>query len=200
MGNTDKFDLMANIYDNDERVKLAEISSKAIKSFLNNTKNKSAMDFGCGTGLVGISLIDDFDSVLFVDSSTNMINVVDEKLKSYKIINGKTIWIDIENEKFLNAKVDCIFMAQVLLHIKDTRDVLCKLYKSLKSGGKLYITDFDKNYNINSDVVHNGFEQEALKKMLQEIGFQKVSSKTFYEGENIFMKEDATMFVLEAIK
>jgi len=54
MGNTDKFETIANIYDNPERIQIAKISSDAIREYLVDTNSKNAIDFGCGTGLVGI--------------------------------------------------------------------------------------------------------------------------------------------------
>lgn len=49
-------------------------------------------------------------------------------------------------------------------------------------------------------MVHNGFEQEALGKLTQQIGFKKIQSKTFYHVEKIFMGKDASLFILDAQK
>ena len=57
MGNTDKFEMIANKYDTPERVQIAKVSSDAIRNYLVNATNKNAIDFGCGTGLVGMNLL-----------------------------------------------------------------------------------------------------------------------------------------------
>ena len=67
MGNTDKFDSIANSYDNPERTRIAMVASDAIKEYLGDTRSKSAIDFGCGTGLVGMNLVNEFESLLFMD-------------------------------------------------------------------------------------------------------------------------------------
>ena len=67
MGNTDKFDSIANSYDNPERTHIAKVASDAIKVYLGDTKSKSAIDFGCGTDLVGMNLLNEFESLLFMD-------------------------------------------------------------------------------------------------------------------------------------
>ena len=67
MGNTDKFDSVANSYDNPERHHIAKVASDAIKEYLGDTRSKSAIDFGCGTGLVGMNLVNEFESLLFMD-------------------------------------------------------------------------------------------------------------------------------------
>lgn len=68
IGNTDKFEMIADIYDTPERIRIAEISSNATHEYLADTENKDAIDFGCGTGLVGMNLLNDFKSVLFLDT------------------------------------------------------------------------------------------------------------------------------------
>ncbi len=199
MGNIEKFDQMATNYDTPERVDIANISAKAVQSAISdNTNLKTALDFGCGSGIVGLNLIENFEMVYFLDTSVNMLKVVDEKLAKQNIINAKTILLNLEEEKDLDIKVDCIFMCQVLLHIKDHLPVLEKLSKNLNPNGQFIIVDFDKNPNITSDLVHNGFDQKELCENLKAIGFKNATSKNFHFGEKIFMNQDANMFVLKA--
>ncbi|SEN49950.1 Methyltransferase small domain-containing protein [Amphibacillus marinus] len=67
MGNTDKFDMIANNYDTAERIELASLTAHAIADKLYQTETKHAIDFGCGTGLVGLNLLAKFKSILFLD-------------------------------------------------------------------------------------------------------------------------------------
>jgi ubiquinone/menaquinone biosynthesis C-methylase UbiE len=200
MGNTDKFEMMANVYDTPERIKIAELSSDAIRGYLVDTKSKSAIDFGCGTGLVGLNLLNKFNSILFLDTSQNMINKVKLKLSELNIQKADTLCFDSEKESLSELHADYIFMAQVLLHIRDTELVLSRLYEVLKEGGHLLIVDFDKNDQIDSELVHNGFDQIELADIMTKIGYQNVQSKTFYSGSKIFMGQDASMFILDSQK
>lgn len=50
MANTDKFEMIADMYDTPERIKIAKVSSEAIQEYLVDAKSKNAIDFGCGTG------------------------------------------------------------------------------------------------------------------------------------------------------
>lgn len=118
MGNTDIFEKMASRYDTEERINIARKSADAIRSYLENSKDKQAMDFGCGTGLVGINLLEEFESILFVDSSQNMIHQMDRKIKDFEIKNASTLYFDFEKEISIDVRADYIFMSQVLLHIK----------------------------------------------------------------------------------
>ena len=200
MGNTDKFEKIANIYDTPERVKIAKVSSDAIHECLDDTKSKNAIDFGCGTGLVGINLLNDFKSMLFLDTSQNMINEINQKLSGLNIQNAATLCFDFEKDSLSDLHADYIFMAQVLLHIKDVELVLSRLYQVLNDKGHLLIVDFNKNESIVSDMVHNGFDQRELTDLMLKIGYRDIKSKTIYTGRNLFMGQDASLFILNSRK
>lgn len=200
MGNTDKFEMIANIYDTPERIQIAKVSSDAIRGYVVDAKSKNAIDFGCGTGLVGMNLLNDFHSMLFLDTSPNMINQMNQKISDFNIRNADTICFDFEKGDLSNLRADYIFMAQVLLHIHDVEFVLSRLFNVLNEGGHLIIVDFNKNEKIVSDLVHNGFNQAALTDMMTKIGYKDIQSKTFYTGSKIFMGHDASMFILDSQK
>lgn len=200
MGNTDIFEMLASRYDTDERIQIARVSAEAIREYLNDTDNKSAIDFGCGTGLVGMQLLNDFNSILFLDTSQNMINQLKQKLSEFNVQNVDTLCFDFEKKSRSDLHADYIFMAQVLLHINDVESVLSRLFDVLNAGGHLLIVDFNKNEEVVSDMVHNGFEQEKLIELMTRIGYRKIQSKTFYSGSKIFMGKDASMFILDSQK
>lgn len=200
MGNTDKFEMIANMYDTPERIHIAKISSDAIQEYLVDTRGKSAIDFGCGTGLVGMNLLDNFRSVLFLDTSPNMISQIKQKVTDLNIQNADTVCFDLEKESLSELQADYIFMVQVLLHISDAETVLSRLYDVLTEGGHLLIVDFDQNDQIVSDIVQHGFDQVELASIMTRIGLRNVQSKTFYTGSKIFMGQDASMFVLDSQK
>ncbi|QAY67554.1 class I SAM-dependent methyltransferase [Paenibacillus protaetiae] len=200
MGNTDKFEMIAAMYDTPERIQIAKLSAEAIGEYVKDAKGKQAIDFGCGTGLVGLNLLHEFNSVLFLDTSPNMIDQVKHKISRLAIQNADTLCFDFEKEGLPDLHADYIFMAQVLLHIPDAEPVLSRLYDVLNEGGHLLIVDFDRNDNVVSDIVRNGFDQAELKELMVKIGYRDVQSNTFYTGNKIFMGQDASMFVLDSRK
>lgn len=200
MGNTDKFEMIADRYDTPERVQIAKVSSDAIREYLVNAKSKNAIDFGCGTGLVGMNLLNDFGSILFLDTSQNMINQIEHKISNSNIQNADTLCFDFEKDSLSDLRADYIFMAQVLLHIKDFVSVLSKLYDVLSPEGHLIIVDFNKDDKIVSDLVHSGFDQERLTEMMSHIGYKNIQSKTFYHGSKLFMGHDASLFIMDSQK
>ncbi|MFD2681822.1 class I SAM-dependent methyltransferase [Bacillus seohaeanensis] len=196
---TNVFEEMAKRYDTEERMELAKVIVKEVRTELQNNKSDSLLDYGSGTGLVSLELADLVDSLLLVDSSEQMLEVAKAKISHRGITNSKVHYSDFTQET-PELKADVVLMSLVLLHIPDTKKILQELFNILNDGGKLIIIDFDKNDKINHPKVHNGFSHEELKKSLSEVGFTSVEMKTFYHGHRIFMNQDASMFISSSIK
>jgi ubiquinone/menaquinone biosynthesis C-methylase UbiE len=193
------FEQMAKRYDTEERIELAKVIIEEVKPELLNSKLKSLIDYGSGTGLISLELSDLVDSILLVDSSKQMLEVAKAKISHKGITNSKVFYTDFTQET-PELKVDIVLMSLVLLHIPDTKKILQELFNILNNGGKLIVIDFDKNDKINHPQVHNGFSHEELKKILSEVGFKSIEIKTFYHGNRIFMNQDASMFISSSIK
>ncbi|MFC0186730.1 class I SAM-dependent methyltransferase [Fictibacillus aquaticus] len=188
------FEQMANRYDTEERKALATVIVKEIRPQLKNSQSKSLIDYGSGTGLVSLELSDLVDSILLVDSSKQMLDVAEAKILHKEILNANVLHSDF-TQQTPELKSDIVLLSLVLLHIPDTKKILQKLYSILNDGGKLIIVDFDKNNSISHPKVHNGFAHEELKKLLSQAGFTATEMKTFYEGKQIFINQDASMFI-----
>ena len=193
------FEQMAKKYDTEERIELAKVIVKEVRPELRNSKSKSLIDYGSGTGLISLELSDLVDSILLVDSSKQMLEVAKAKISHKGITNSKVLYSDFTQET-PELKADIVLMSLVLLHIPDTKKIIQELFNILNSGGNLIIIDFDKNDKINHPKVHNGFSHEELKKRLSEVGFKSIEIKTFYYGNRIFMNQDASMFISSSIK
>jgi ubiquinone/menaquinone biosynthesis C-methylase UbiE len=193
------FEQMAKRYDTEERIELAKVIVKEVRLELRDSKSKSLIDYGSGTGLISLELTDFVDSILLVDSSNQMLEVAKAKIFHKGITNSKVLYSDFTQET-PKLKADIVLMSLVLLHIPDTKKILQEIFNILNNGGKLIIIDFDKNDKINHPKVHNGFSHEELKNKLSEIGFKSIEMKTFYHGNRIFMHQDASMFISTSIK
>ncbi len=147
-----------------------------------------------------MNLLNDFSSVLFLDTSQNMIHQIKQKISDSNIQNADTLCFDFEKDSLSDLKVDYIFMVQVLLHISDVELVLSRLYQVLKEGGHLLIVDFDQNEKVVSEMVHSGFDQAELADHMTKIGYKGIQSRTFYTGSKMFMGQDASLFILDSQK
>ncbi|MRI86454.1 methyltransferase domain-containing protein [Aerococcaceae bacterium WS4759] len=199
IGNTEQFDKMALRYDSPERIQIANIISEAMRDKITVGERVKAMDFGCGTGLIGLNLHDEFDEWVFVDASKEMLKQVDEKLAVLPI-NARTLQIDLENTTAEQEHFSCIVMSQVLLHIQDYQSVLKKLLDLLAPGGQLLIADFDENPNVQSDLVHPGFDRSKLASGLEDLGLEEVAAEIIYQADNLFMKQRAALFLMSGFK
>lgn len=200
MGNIDKFEVVATRYDTPERVNISKMIAEQLRSCIENGKQKTAIDFGCGTGLVGMELLKEFKSLCFVDASLNMARVTAQKIQQAGIPNAEVLCCNIEEGTPPNLHADYIIMAQVLLHIKDTERILQQMHAMLNERGHLLLVDFDKNEAIVSADVHDGFAQDSLISLLKKIGFASAQSRTFFYGEKMFMERDASLFLMDAAK
>ncbi|MCP1100952.1 ubiquinone/menaquinone biosynthesis C-methylase UbiE [Aequitasia blattaphilus] len=202
MGNIEIFERIAYQYDTEKRIEVAKICSDVIRTNIQqgNTKEKALVDFGCGTGLVGMEFLEDFKTVLFIDSAQKMTEVVEQKIEQLQTENATTLCLNLEEESVRDIRGDYIFIVQTLLHIKDTEFILKQLFQMLNPNGHLIIIDFDKNPTIVSQDVHNGFDQNDLKRTMEKVGFSKVQSALFYHGEKLFMNEDAALFIMDGEK
>ncbi|MCW7460731.1 class I SAM-dependent methyltransferase [Leptospira limi] len=196
---TNVFDQMANQYDTDDRIQLAKCILDQLGPFLQNTNENSLLDFGCGTGLLGIPLCSHYKNVMLCDNSSSMLEVANFKINSQGIKNAKTMSpSDLALDK--SFLVDNILLSLVLLHIPDTQSILKFPYDHLKPNGKLLIVDFCKNEKVSHPKIHTGFKLEDLESILTTIGYQTVSSNVILEEKKVFMNHDASLFLLIAEK
>ncbi|SBV90943.1 Methyltransferase type 12 [uncultured Eubacteriales bacterium] len=200
MANIDIFDRMAQGYDTPDRVQVARVTAEAIRASITDPAGKTAIDFGCGTGLVGLALAENFSSILFLDSSRSMVEQVSRKIADLRLPNASALCLDLEREVAPALRADCVFMSQVLLHIPDPVPVLSKLFGILTPGGRLIVVDFDRNDTVSSPLVHPGFDQTELAELLVSLGFHEPHSRTFYAADALFMNRHASLFLLTALK
>lgn len=197
--NEEIFNDIAKRYDSEERRHLAGIILNELKQHLGDTKSKVLLDYGAGTGLLGLELVDSFQKVHLADVSSEMVKVLNEKIELGNTKNAEAHEMNLlESDTVIKA--DVIIMSLVLLHVKDHQRLIQKLYDVLADGGEVYIVDFDKNPEVTHPKVTNGFTHENLKEMMESAGFQNVKIKNFYEGKEIFVKTDATVLIASAEK
>ena len=108
--NVNIFDMMADGYDTSKRIQIAKLTSDAIREYLVDANNKNVIDFGCGTGLVGMNLLNDFNSMLFLDTSQNMLDQIKQKIIDCNIQNP---YVSI-----LKKKVYWIYMRIIFLCLR----------------------------------------------------------------------------------
>lgn len=186
------FDNIAKKYDSEKQINLAKKIQDRVKSELQGTSDKVLLDYGCGTGLISLDLASLVKELYLVDASKEMVEIASQKIKQKDLTNTKALEANLLTMR-LPFKADIILISLVLLHVRETKVFLAKLKKQLNIGGELLIVDFDLNEKITDKRVHNGFAKNYLKEVLESVGFTQILSETFYEGEELFMNQAASL-------
>jgi len=180
-----RFDKEAKLWD--EKPRRVELANKVVEYVKREIKNSDKiLDFGCGTGLVGLN----FDNeVIGIDLSCEMVNIFNQKAK---ILNkkAKAFCLDVNN---LTQKFDVIVANMVFHHIEKIDTMLELLSMKLNKNGKLFISDLyleDGTFHDkgNDDVFHFGFEKEDFKSEY----FKIVDYSKIY---TIFKKKQFDVFI-----
>lgn len=201
------FDNRAKTWDTNKKAKRANVIANEIKKTITLKKNQSVLEFGCGTGLVSFNLYNDFKTIDLIDSSKEMIKVVEGKIASGNIDNMKAIQKDITNGDTLKSNYDVIYTSMALHHIKNLEPLIAKFHKLLNEAGELCIVDLNKVsavfHKAESDFDgHDGFEPSELETILAVHGFSDIRSHTFFEGTREIDGETIqySLFILSARK
>lgn len=199
IGHVNEFNQMAAKYDTPQNRNMAKRSTDAIRNLLDKNHTKTAIDLGCGTGNVGLDLLEDFESMLFVDASPAMIELVEKKLANMDTKKASVLCLDIEKDVQLPYKADTIILSLVLHHISDRHKLLSELYDALNKDGQLLIIEMEKQEEISSGH-HHGIDRSVLAAALTEIGFQNIQSDIFYDAKKENDEQGISRFILSARK
>lgn len=196
------FNSEAKTWDTDLRVKRAEKISKEILGDIEDKKIETGLELGCGTGLISFNLKDRINAITLVDNSKGMIEELDKKIEAYNIKNMKTWFGDIVSLEEEN-RYDLIYTSMAMHHILNLEEVIKKLYRLLKTDGKLIIVDLMKeDGSFHSDSPdfggHDGFEPDELKKILEKTGFRSIGHKVFYRDKKEILNRtvDYELFII----
>lgn len=178
------FDGMAAQWDdNPLTVERATVTANRIKSLELRTTDR-CIDFGSGTGLLGVQLSDTFSKVHLLDASSEMLRVGREKIAQANITNVDTHHVQCLSA--LSGHYSAIVTLMALHHLDNIKSFFEQAYQRLAQQGLLVIADLvteDGSFHKhNPDFTgHNGFDVELLAKLAESVGFVVESSETYYE-------------------
>lgn len=178
----DKFAGRAQKWDTDTRLEITSRFVLKIKSLVEFKKVERVLDFGCGTGLIGLNVAEDVSHMIMLDTSTDMIS----KLKS-KIADNEEKYNNIEvvNMELSESKVsnlDLIVSFMTFHHVDDIDLSLKEMYSRLIPEGQIIIGDLcleDGSFHPNSIVPHNGFDNNELINAARRAGFSQISVEVY---------------------
>ena len=167
-----EFDLLASGWDlNPVHLERSQAIADLLKKMVPLKNDWSALEFGAGTGLLSILLKDHLKEILLIDSSSEMVKVMQDKFLKAGIANLKPVMLDLEVESII-AQYDLIFNQMVFHHVENLDTILQKFNAILKPGGYLAIADLfpeDGSFHGSGFTGHQGFDPEKLAKQMDSI-------------------------------
>jgi 2-polyprenyl-3-methyl-5-hydroxy-6-metoxy-1,4-benzoquinol methylase len=157
--------------------------AQAIRHAVPLHRQMSALDYGCGTGLLSFPLKDELGPILMADSSGGMLEVVNEKIAAQGVTNMTTLQLDLLADPPPAQCFDLIVTSMTLHHVPDTDHILRLFHDLLNPGGYLCIADLDQEdgsfHGIEVDV-HHGFDQADLGRRTANAGFADIHFQTVF--------------------
>lgn len=181
------FDVKAKRWDEvPGRKERALAVAQAIHEEVAFTAGMTAMEYGCGTGLLSFALQPFPGQILLADSSTGMLEVVREKIAASGFKNMAPMQLDLSVDPLPSRRFDLILTLMVLHHIPDTLDILQKFHSMLNLSGFLCIADLNKEdgtFHQEEFHGHHGFDRMELTGWMTGVGFSKIHFSTPYSVE-----------------
>ncbi|WP_319764703.1 class I SAM-dependent methyltransferase [Maridesulfovibrio sp.] len=188
--NQDEFTRKAKKWDsNPERKRIADNFAAAVEKAVDFTEKSEVLDFGCGTGLVGLRFGKRVKTLYALDTSAAMLDMLNAKLADEDFGNVVVIPVALHEAVLRNDSLDAIFTSMAMHHVENLPEVLEQMRKLLKKDGKLVIGELlpeDGSFHGDNVVPYNGFEPEYLAEMVTNAGFYAVE----HQNLGIYNKPD----------
>jgi ubiquinone/menaquinone biosynthesis C-methylase UbiE len=180
------FDERSKDWDSDPmKVHRAKTVAEAIRGAIPLNQSMSALEYGCGTGLLSFALQSDLGQITLADTSHGMLDVLAGKISASGVTNMTPLCLDLSVDPLPPQPFDLTYSLMTLHHIDDARGILKKFHALLKPGGWLCVSDLDKEdgtfHTDGTTDVHLGFERGELQQWVEDAGFSGVKFSTAYE-------------------
>ncbi|MTK53808.1 class I SAM-dependent methyltransferase [Paludibacter sp.] len=178
------FDLAAAGWDgNSIHWERSQAIANDIKTILPIDNDWRVLEYGAGTGILSFMLKDDVKEIVMLDSSEEMVKVMQQKVADSNASNLHPTLFNMEKDDFAGEKVDLIATQMVLHHVAKIEPLLDKFYALLNPGGYIAIADLyteDGSFHGKGFDGHNGFDPKEMGEMLVAAGFKNPQYKTCF--------------------
>lgn len=179
------FDERAKDWDSDPlKIERARVVADAIRASIPLRPGMSALEYGCGTGLLSFALQPELGAITLADSSDGMLAVLADKIRSAGVTNMTPLRLDLMSDPLPLARFDMTYSLMTLHHVPDTTAILKKFSAILNPGGWLCIADLDAEDGTfhASDIkdVHPGFDRVVLEEKVWAAGFRDIAFSTAF--------------------
>lgn len=177
------FDKAATRWDDQPvRVRLMKTVGETIVREVAPARDMTVLDYGCGTGLLGLYLLPYVRSVTGADNSPGMLEILRKKIVAGGLASMRAVRLDLENDPVPEDRFNMVVVGMAMHHIADVDKVLRAFHTMLLPGGILCIADLDTEpgtfHPASVAVPQHGFDRGELKGRLCEHGFMQGKDMT----------------------
>ena len=170
-----QFDAKANGWDIEPiHWNRSKAIAERILDYLPENQTIHALEYGAGTGILSFMLSERLSKITLMDSSSEMVKVINEKIENAGVSHLEAFQYDLEKEEYTLKTFDLIYTQMVMHHMQYPEQIYSDFYKLLNPDGVLAVADLfleDGSFHGEMKNVHPGFDPEAIKQQLLEIGF-----------------------------
>jgi len=174
---TDRFNEAASTWDEKpERLQLAHAVGAEIQRRVPLSPDLEAFDFGCGTGLLTLSLQPLVGRVTGADTSAGMLDELRKKISQRHLTNVDVVLIDTAVSTRLDRRFNLIVSSMALHHVADIAPLFRRFHDLLFDGGRIALADLDREdgtfHEDSRGVCHLGFDRSEIVSLLARAGFE----------------------------
>lgn len=133
-------------------------------------------DIGAGTGFITEGLLNHPVQIMAVDESEIMLDTMRQKFAGQERIHY--LLSESEALKLADHSVDHALANMYLHHVERPSAAIAELYRILKPGGKLVITDLDEHNHEFLRMEHHdrwmGFKRDDIRAWFKQAGFSTI--------------------------
>lgn len=140
-------------------------------------------DFGCGRlgvfALTAAKIVGDKGMVYAVDVVKTILAALEERAKTERIDNIKTVWSNLEvygATKVENESLDAGFIINVLFQTDKDAAIIRECSRMVKPGGKLMIIDWKKEGALFGPALKDRIDREEVARTAGGLGLKQVDS------------------------
>lgn len=180
-----RFDALASSWD-DDPVKADRAQQVASAIIGRTSPGGHWLDYGAGTGALGLSLLGHVDQITLADSSAGMLAAATQKIAANGLAErAQTIELDLSTADADAGRFDGVVSLLTLHHIEDARSAVGRLAAMLRPGGWLALSDLDAEDGSfhgehSPHAHHHGFDRARMAQWFTELGLVDIDVSTPY--------------------
>lgn len=165
------------------REAMAEAFIAELEALVPLGPDTDALEFGAGTGLVGLRLAPRLRSLALLDTSPAMLARLREKLAPLNLPNVTVHEQDLAATPWTGPAPDLLFSLMALHHVPSPPAAIAAFHAALAPGGTVVIADAlpeDGSFHGAEPAPHNGFEPGVMLAWFKDAGFADLAAHPFH--------------------